>query len=49
MSVRNEGLLGGGNSNSFYFHPELWGRFPYFSDGLGQPPTSLGWDSNSQA
>ena len=34
--------LGGGNSNMFYFHPEPWGRFPfwgaYFSKGL-KPPT----------
>ena len=22
-------LLGGGNSNIFYFHPENWGRFPF--------------------
>ena len=37
--------LGGGNSNMFYFHPELWGRWTqfdsYFSEGLVQPPTSL--------
>ena len=23
-------FLGGGNSNIFYFHPELWGRFPFW-------------------
>ena len=38
-------LLGGGNSNIFYVHPENWGRFPfwrsYFSKGLVQPPTRL--------
>ena len=32
-------------SISFYFHPEPWGRFPfwraYFSKGLVQPPTRL--------
>ena len=47
-SVNNiKHLLGGGNSNIFYFHPENWGRFPpnltcaFFSDGLViQPPTS---------
>ena len=22
--------LGGGNSNIFYFHPENWGRFPFW-------------------
>ena len=22
--------LGGGNSNIFYFHPEIWGRFPFW-------------------
>ena len=22
-------LLGGGNSNIFYFHPKPWGRFPF--------------------
>ena len=22
-------VLGGGNSNIFYFHPENWGRFPF--------------------
>ena len=36
-------LLGGVNSNMFYFHPENWGRCPfwraYFSKGLVQPPT----------
>ena len=35
--------LGGGNSNMFYVHPEIWGRWThfdsYFSDGL-KPPTS---------
>ena len=35
--------LGGGNSNIFYFHPEIWGRWTHFdsysSDGL-KPPTS---------
>ncbi len=34
--------LGGGNSNIFYFHPDPWGRLPfwraYFSNGL-KPPT----------
>ena len=53
--IVSEGL-GGGNSNIFYFHPELWGRFPfwraYFSDGL-KPPTrqwftyDFGWKSYS--
>ena len=38
-------LLGGGNSNIFYFHPETLGRWSqltvaYFSDGLVQPPTT---------
>ena len=37
-------LLGGGNSNICYFHPEL-GKIliltNIFSDGLVQPPTSL--------
>ena len=36
-------LVGGGNSNILYFHPENWGRFPiwraYFSDGLVRRPT----------
>ena len=40
--------IGGGNSNIFYFHPNLgfhdpiWGfMIAYFSDGLvNQPPTS---------
>ena len=35
---------GGGNSNIFYFHPELWGRFPnlthIFQMGWLKPPTS---------
>ena len=26
--IPGEWLLGGGNSNVFYFHPENWGRFP---------------------
>ena len=37
-------LLGGGNSNIFYVHPENWGRWThldsYVSKGLVQPPTS---------
>ncbi len=41
-------ILGGGNSNISYFHPENWGRFPiwraYFSNGLVQPPTSIWHD-----
>ena len=35
-------------SNSFYFYPKIWGRFPfwrsYFSDGLVQPPTRFGFE-----
>ena len=38
-------LLGGGNSNILDFHPENWGRFPfwliYVSKGLVQAPTRL--------
>ena len=37
-------ILGGGNSNIFYFHPEPWGDDPiwrsYFSKGL-KPPSSI--------
>ena len=38
-----EGLLGGGNSNIFYFRPKVGEDFQfdeYFSNGL-KPPTSL--------
>ena len=38
-------LLGGGNSNIFCFHPKFGEDFQfdsYFSNGLVQPPTSLG-------
>ena len=43
--VRDE-VLGGGNSNIFYFHPEHLGKrsnltCAYFSNGSVQPPTSL--------
>ena len=38
-------LLGGGNSNIFYFTRTFWGNDPiwraYFSNGLVQPPASL--------
>ena len=37
------GNLDGGNSDIFYFQPDLWGNDPiwraYFSNGLVQPPT----------
>ena len=37
--------LGGGNSNIFYFHPEIWGRFQkitniFFKGVAKKPPTS---------
>ena len=36
--IINKGLLGGGNSNIYYVHPDAWGDDPiwwaYFSDGL---------------
>ena len=38
-------LLGGGNSNIFYFHPEPWGRFPfwrsYFFKGIGSTTNQI--------
>ena len=41
--VPSDANLAGGNSNIFYFHPDIWGRWThldsYLSDGLVQPPT----------
>ena len=43
--LSNNSVLGVGNSNIFYFHPEPCGNDPiwraYFSKGLVQPPTRL--------
>ena len=36
--TKNLDILGGGNSNVFYFHPDPWGRFP-FDDHIFQ----MGW------
>ena len=29
VSIRQGRVLGGGNSNIFYFHPDPWGRFQF--------------------
>ena len=43
-------ILGGGNSNILYFHPENWGRFPFgrasFSKGFLIPPTRIEMEHN---
>jgi len=33
-------ILGGGNSNMFYFHPENWGRWTHFDEHILQK----GWN-----
>ena len=41
LEIHSHWLLGGGNSNIFHFHPELWGNDShfdeYFSKGLKSP------------